>query len=122
MTTTTLTVRPATEADIPTLAQLMSEANPRHPVTPQTWAHEIAELRGHSLGLHVAQWLAEEDGAARGMALTLQLPGTYHPDRYWAEVLVPAQHGRRGVGAQLAATLETHLRARGAREILVRRV
>ena len=118
MTTTTLTVRPATDADIPTLARLMSEANPRHPVTPQTWAHDIAELRGHSLGLHVGQWLAEEDGAARGMALTLQSPGMYHPDRYWAEVLVPAQHGRRGVGAQLAATLGTHLRERGAREIL----
>ncbi|GGO34284.1 GNAT family N-acetyltransferase [Deinococcus humi] len=118
MTTTTLTVRPATDADILALAQLMSEANPRHPVTPQTWAHEIAELRGHSLGLHVAQWLAEEEGVARGMALTLQSPGMYHPDRYWAEVLVPAQHGRRGVGAQLAATLGTHLRARGAREIL----
>lgn len=113
-----LTVRPATDTDFPVLARLMSEANPRHPLTAQTWAHEIAELRDHPLGLHVAQWLAEEDGEARGMALVLQMPGMYHPDRYWAEVLIPPHDGRRGVGTRLAETLDAHLRARGAREVL----
>ncbi|OLV15741.1 GNAT family N-acetyltransferase [Deinococcus marmoris] len=113
-----VTVRPATDADVPVLAELMSGAIPRHPVTPQRWAHEVGELRGHPLGLHVAQWLAEEGGVALGVALALQLPGIYHPDRYWAEVLVPPQHGRRGVGGALAGVLEGHLRGRGARELL----
>lgn len=113
-----LTIRPATDADFPVLARLMSEANPRHPLTAQRWAHEIGEVRGHPLGLHAAQWLAEEDGEARGTALTLHLPGMHHPDRYWAEVLIPPQHGRRGVGTRLAEMLEAHLRERGAREVL----
>ncbi|CAM3751431.1 GNAT family N-acetyltransferase [Deinococcus frigens] len=113
-----LSIRSATDADFPALAGLMSGANPRHPITPQTWAHEIGELRGHLLGLHVAQWLAEEGGQPVGMALTLQVPGMYHPDRYWAEVLVPPQYGQRGVGQALAGTLEAHLRGRGARELL----
>ncbi|GGL81960.1 phosphinothricin acetyltransferase [Deinococcus aerolatus] len=118
MTAATLTLRPATDADLPALARLMSGANPRHPVTPQTWAQEIAELRGHPLGLHFTQWLAEQDGQPVGTALTLHLAGMHHPDRYWAEVLVPPPHARRGVGGRLAATLEAHLQARGAREVL----
>lgn len=113
-----LSIRPATDADLPVLARLMSEANPRHPLTAQGWGHEIGEVRGHPLGLHFAQWLAEEGGEARGTALALNLSGMYHPDRYWAEVLVPPQHGRRGVGTRLAETLEAHLRERGARELL----
>jgi GNAT superfamily N-acetyltransferase len=119
---TTRTIRPATDADIPVLARLMSEGNPRHPITAQTWAHQVQELRGHPLEPHVGQWIAEEGGPgghrALGMALVLQSPGMYHPDRYYAELFVPPAETRRGVGTALAGAVDLHLRGRGAREIL----
>ncbi len=119
---TSRTIRPATDADIPVLARLMSEGNPRHPITAQTWAHQLRDLRGHPLEPHVEQWLAEESGPgghrALGMALVLQSPGMFHPDRYYAELFVAPTETRRGVGAALAEAVERHLRGRGAREVL----
>ncbi|PTA67725.1 GNAT family N-acetyltransferase [Deinococcus arcticus] len=113
-------IREATDTDLPALAELLSAVNPRHPWTAQTLKHELQALRDSPLGLHVAQWVAQDavSGALLGAASALQFGGMYHPDRYHAELGVhPASRGQ-GVGTALAAELDTHLRARRAREIL----
>ncbi|PNY83026.1 GNAT family N-acetyltransferase [Deinococcus koreensis] len=96
----------------------MSAVNPNHPWTPDSLAHELQRLREHPLGLHTAQWVAEDGGRVVGMAAALQFAGMYHPDRYHAELMVLPEAGRRGVGTRLAGVVEAHLRARGAREVL----
>ncbi|MFT2721461.1 N-acetyltransferase family protein [Deinococcus sp. A31D244] len=122
MTAAPFTLRPATDADHAALADLMTAVNPRHPLSTAALDHHLGSLRGHPLGLHVALWIAEatRDGqpALLGVASVMQFAGMYHPDRYHAEVGVhPAARGQ-GVGRALAATLEDHLRGRGAREVL----
>lgn len=107
-------IREATDADTPTLARVMTEANPRQPFTPQALAHEFGQLTGD---LYLGRWLAFVDEQPAGAALLLQFAGNYHPDRYHAELLVLPQFRRQGVGKALAALLETHLQARGAQEV-----
>lgn len=112
-------LRPATDADLGALADLLTAVNPRHPQTADSLAHDLHSLRSHPLGLHVAQWVAHTpDGALLGVASVLQFGGMYHPDRYHAEVGVHPGARGQGVGAALAAHVTTHLEARGAREIL----
>ncbi|MFC4426614.1 GNAT family N-acetyltransferase [Deinococcus navajonensis] len=113
-----LTIRPGTDADVPTMARIMSEVQPAHPWTPETLAYELKVLREHPRQPHDAHWIAEQDGEAVAVASVLQFPGMFHPDRYHAELMVrPAARGH-GVGTRLAAVLEEHLRARGAQEVL----
>ncbi|GHF51964.1 GNAT superfamily N-acetyltransferase [Deinococcus metalli] len=111
-------IREATDADIPALVEIMNEVNPARPWTPQTLEHETHFLRTHPLGLHLAQWIVEDAGQPVATAAALQFAGMYHPDRYHAEVMVRPAAERRGIGTALAATLDAHLRARGAREVL----
>ncbi|UBV42309.1 GNAT family N-acetyltransferase [Deinococcus taeanensis] len=113
------TLRAATDADLPALAALLSAVNPRHPWTAETLAYDLRTLRADPLGLHVEQWVAQNDaGQLLGTAAVLQFGGMYHPDRYHVELGVhPAERGR-GVGTALAEQLSAHLRARGAREVL----
>lgn len=118
MSVPTLTIREAADTDIPVMARIMSAVNPNHPWTPESLAHELQTLRNHPLELHLAEWLAEEDGQPVGVASTTQFIGMYHPDRYWAEVMVLPDCAGRGVGAGLARVLEAHLRSLGAREVL----
>lgn len=118
MTAAAVVIREATDADVGALVRVMNEANPAHPWTPESYAHEVASLRSHPLGLHLAQWVAEDAGEVVGVAAALQFAGMYHPDRYHAEVMVRPAAGRRGVGTRLAGVLEAHLRGRGAREVL----
>ncbi|GGS02443.1 GNAT family N-acetyltransferase [Deinococcus sedimenti] len=114
-----LTVRPATDADLGELADLLTAVNPRHPWTAESLAHDLHSLRSHPLGLHVEQWVAHgPDGALLGAASALQFGGMYHPDRYHAEVSVHPGARGRGVGTRLAQLLDAHLRERGAREVL----
>ncbi|WP_232337380.1 GNAT family N-acetyltransferase [Deinococcus arboris] len=113
------TVREATDADLGALAALLTAVNPRHPWTEDTLRHEMTSLRTHPLGLHTAQWVAQaEDGRLLGAASALQFGGMYHPGRYHAEVAVHPEARGQGVGTALAATLEAHLHARGAQELL----
>lgn len=91
-------LRPATDADLGALADLLTAVNPRHPQTAESLAHDLHSLRSHPLGLHVAQWVAHTpDGALLGAASALQFGGMYHPDRYHAEVGV--HPGARGQGS-----------------------
>ncbi|GGL03377.1 GNAT family N-acetyltransferase [Deinococcus radiotolerans] len=114
-----VTLRPATDADLGALAALLSAVNPRHPWTAETLRRELDALRGHPLGLHTAQWLAEDDaGTLLGATSVWQFGGMYHPDRYHAEVSVHPDARGQGVGTRLAAFMDAHLRGRGAREVL----
>ncbi|GAA5534897.1 GNAT family N-acetyltransferase [Deinococcus aluminii] len=114
----TVTLREAGEADYPAVAAVMSAANPRHAWTAETLAHETQGLLDHPLRPHLFQLLAEQGGQAVGAALTYQLPGMFHPDRYQAEVMVVPQAEGQGIGSMLADALEAHLESRGAREVL----
>ncbi|MFC4638044.1 GNAT family N-acetyltransferase [Deinococcus hohokamensis] len=114
----TLTIRPGTDADLPTLARIMSEVQPAHPWTPETLAHELRVLREHPKRPHYTDWIAEQDGEAVAVASVLQFPGMFHPERYHAELMVRPTARGQGVGTRLAAVLEEHLRARGAQEVL----
>ncbi|WP_295814991.1 GNAT family N-acetyltransferase [uncultured Deinococcus sp.] len=113
-----LVIRETTDADIPAMARIMSEVNPAHPWTPESLAHEIAELESHPLGLHLAQWIVEEAGEPVATAAVLQFAGMYHQDRYHAEIMVLPAAERHGIGTRLADTVAAHLRGRGAREVL----
>ncbi|GAA5514111.1 mycothiol acetyltransferase [Deinococcus carri] len=114
----TVHLREAGEADYPALAAVISAANPRHPMTADLLAHEVRDLRTHPLRPHLFQLVAERGGQAVGQAAVYQIPGMFHPDRYWAEVMVRPEAEGQGVGRALAGALEAHLKARGAREVL----
>ena len=59
----TIQIREANDADTPTLAQVMTEANPRQPFTPQALAHEF---EGIALALKLAGIrLAQGEGFQR---------------------------------------------------------
>lgn len=112
------TLRPAADADLGALAELLTAVNPRHPWTEETLRHELEGLRDHPLGLHTGQWLAWDGDTLLGATLVWQFGGMYHPDRYHAEVAVHPDARGRGVGSALAAVMDAHLRERGAREVL----
>lgn len=118
MSVPTLTIRATADTDIPVMARIMSEVNPNYPWTPESLAHKLQTLRQHPLGLHLAEWLAEEDGQPVGVASTNHFIGMYHPDRYWAEVMVLPEATGRGVGTRLARMVEAHLHFLGAREVV----
>lgn len=111
-------IREGTPADFPALAAVMTAANPDHPWTAETLAHETRELLSHPLRPHLHQLVAEREGRVVGQAVAYQLPGMFHPDRYQAELTVHPDAEGRGVGRALADALETHLAVRGAREVL----
>ncbi|MBZ9713933.1 GNAT family N-acetyltransferase [Deinococcus multiflagellatus] len=114
-----VTIREATDHDLPALAELLSVVNPRHPWTAERLAHDLRTLRADPLGLHVAQWVAQEGGGALlGAASALQFGGMYHPGRYHAELGVHPGARGQGIGTALAEVLGTHLQARGAQEVL----
>lgn len=113
-----ITLRPATDADLPALVHVLNAAHPDHPQTLEGLTNELAFLRGHAARPHHADWVAVEDGHVVGIAGVTQNPGMLHPDRYYAEVTVHPDAARRGIGTRLAQTLEGHLRDRGAREVL----
>lgn len=112
-------IRPATDADLPAVAELMSVVNPRHPWTAEALAHQLQALRDDPKGLHWAQWVAHDDARALiGHASALQFGGMFHPDRYHTELDVHPEARGQGVGTALAAILDAHLQDRGAREVL----
>ena len=113
-----INLRSATPADYPAIAALLSAANPRRPASAEGLMQTEKKAREHPLGLHLAQWVAEEAGQLRGFAGVTQWAGSYHSDRYGVMLAVHPDHTRQGIGAALAQTLDAHLRGRGAREVL----
>lgn len=110
----TIQIREATDADTPTLAHVMTLANPRQPFTPGALAHQFAQFRDD---LHLGRWLAYANGEPVGAILVMQFAGNYHPDRYDLELLVLPEYRRQGVRKALAAHLGAYLRERGAQEV-----
>jgi len=111
-------VREAGAADFPALAEVLGAVWPEHATTADTLAHEDAELRDHPGRPHLWRLVAEDGGRVVGAAWAVQYPGMFHPDRYHVDLLVRPEAEGRGVGRALAGALETHLTARGARELL----
>lgn len=112
-------VREAMATDFPALADVQGAVWPEHATTAETLAHEDADLRRHPVGAHLWRVVAEDSaGRVIGSGSLMQWPGLFHPTRYHAEVLVRPEARGRGAGRALAAALETHLRERGAREVL----
>ena len=116
--TQNLTIREAAENDYSALARIQTAANPDHPITTESLQHEHQFLRQSNVNPYVNAWLAERSGEVLGMAVALQFPGMFHPDRYHVEINVRPEYFRQGVGTALADMLQEHLQARGAKEVL----
>lgn len=114
----TVHIREATEADYPAVGAVLTAARPGQTVTAEQLRVAAENTRTHPKGLHLAQWVAERGSKIVGFAGVTQWAGSHQPDRYNVTVTVPPEHGRRGVGAALAATVRAHLEERGAREVL----
>ena len=110
-------IREATAADYPAVAAVLTAANPRHPVSVEALEASAKKTRQHPKGLHLAQWVAEQNGEIVGFAGVAQWAGSFHPDRYHAQLAVPPQLTRQGIGTRLAQTVREHLQTRNAREV-----
>lgn len=116
-----ITIRPLTPddpADIAGMAGVISAVTPQHAMGADTLAHQLRTLAEHPRQPHFQGWLAEDGGHALGQASVYQVPGMFHPDRYWAEVMVRPEAQSLGIGTELGRVVEAHLRARGAQEVL----
>lgn len=113
----TFQIREGTEADYPALARIFNAVMPQHPTSAESLAHEIKFMTESPLEPHLRYWLAEQDGAAVGLALVTQSIGMFHPDRYRAEVMVHPDARGQGIGTRLAAVAREHLSGRKAQEV-----
>lgn len=113
-----LTVRPATAEDYPAVADVLTAAQPRRPVSAQALRASADKARSHPRELHLAQWVAVVDGAVVGFAGASQWAGSFHPDRYHVQVAVTPPRRGQGVGTALADTVRAHLLQRRAGEVL----
>lgn len=112
-----VTVREMTPADHAAVAALLTAVNPDHPITAESLEHELKFLRESSVNPHLWHVLAEWQGQVLGVASVLQFPGQFHPDRYSLDLGVHPDWRGHGLGTRLAAEVEAHLQARGAREL-----
>ena len=112
-----VTIRPATRADYPAIAAVVSIVNPRHPVTAETLERQTERLLAEPQQPHLMEWVAEVGGQVYGQAVVYHQTGMFHPDRYWAEVMVVPRAQGLGIGGALARVVEEHLRSRGAKEV-----
>ena len=106
-----VTVRPASEADIDSIARLMEELG--YPSTPQQVLARLARVAGDD---RYSAYVAQADGAVVGF-LGLQTGWVYEHDEPFARIIslvVDARVRRRGVGAALVRFAEWWARERGA--------
>lgn len=106
-----VTLRPATEADIDSIARLMEDLG--YPSTPQQVRVRMARVAADD---RYSAYVAEVDGAVVGF-LGLQTGWAYEHDEPFARIIslvVDARVRRRGVGAALVRFAERWARERGA--------
>ena len=119
-----VTVRLATEADIPRILELYrelaittSQAEQEYKPTPGSFRQvfaDIAAYPGHELVV------AEEDGEVIGTLVLLIVPNLSHDALPWALVenmVVDRRHRRRGMGKLLMDYAVTHARDAGCYKI-----
>lgn len=97
-----ITVRPATEADLPALLALHSELNPDDAPLPGTAAAAVWAAMARQQGRTVL--VADADGAVAGTADCLVMPNLTRGGRailFVENVVVARGFQRRGVGAEL---------------------
>lgn len=115
LTSSALTLRPATPADYPALAALLNAVLPDEPTSEQG-LHQEDEERDERC--KHAKYVVQSGGQLIAAGGYDQFPGMYHPDRYFAWVKVHPEHQGRGVGRGLADHIEAELTGRGALSIL----
>lgn len=104
-------IRPPTEADLSTLAALMTELG--YPATPEQLHRRLARIAGNR---DYATIMAEVDDEVAGM-IGLQRGWAYEHDRPFVRILALVVSERmrgRGVGARLVAEAEAWAREHGA--------
>lgn len=114
----TVTIRIATDADLPATVEVMNAAFPDHAETVESTRHFVSLVRDSDLNPHLTQWVAERGGRVLGAAQVWQAPWMFHPERYQVDLAVLPDAARGGIGTHLAQTVEAHLRGLGAREVL----
>ncbi len=92
------TIRPFTLADMPAVVALNNLCWPDYPITSDDIEDEEARV---NLGCRHQRWVAEGDSGLIGMGLHTQIPGRYHPRKFWLELAVHPDYQRQGLGAAL---------------------
>lgn len=107
-TTPTFTIRDATPADYPRLAEILSATWPDEVTTPEGL---VEEDRERDAKCRFERFVAEQNGVILGLGVIEQSPGMYHPRKFIAWIRVHPDAEGRGVGGALFAELERRLDA-----------
>lgn len=109
-----LSIREATEADLPRTVEIGNAVFPDYRETPEEAAAFIARLRagGYASLMAVAE---APGGEIVGYAHAHHMPGQFDPGRYRLGVFVDPAWQRRGVGSGLCAHMLAMTAARGGR-------
>ena len=111
----TLTVRPATPADLEAVARVYTLARPGNPATPALLAAGDAAQAG--AGAVYARWLAELGGEVIGAAEIMEPLGSRAPGSFWMELAVLQEAWGQGAATLLARALKTELAQHSPRQL-----
>ena len=113
-----LSIRPATPTDLPSIAALLNAVWPEQPVSVQGMQHDEDSQNATPLPLKRGRLLAELEGQAVGYAEYDQYAGMYHPQKFSVMLgVLPAFWGQ-GIGRELAARLRLDLAPHGPVSLL----
>ena len=111
----TLTVRPATAADLEAVARVYTLARPGNPATAAVLkAGDEAQVLA---GAAHARWLAELGGEVIGAVEIMEPLGSRAPGHFWMELAVLEQARGNGAGTLLYRTLSRELAAHGVQRL-----
>jgi GNAT superfamily N-acetyltransferase len=107
----TYQIRPFTgsDSDYAAVIAVHNAVFPDHIETVDAWRHWDSSRPDNCL---CDRWLAEEAGQTIGFGHAVQFPNMYHPQKFYVELRVLPASRRRGVGAQLYATIVGRLAER----------
>lgn len=108
--------RPFTDRDYAAVLAVVHAAHPDSSADESDFRHNDAT---RDASLHFERWVWEEDGEIVAYSTLMHMDWMFHPDRYYASVMVKPEARRRGIGTALYEANLATLRERGALSLLM---
>ncbi len=98
----TFEIRPFDEKDYPQIAALITQANPKNPITAEALRYQDDTRPPFC---HFQRFVAVENGRVLGTSIFTQYADMYEPDAYWIKVCVSPTSRQLGIGSALFSKL-----------------